>query len=267
MQIKYSRRLSALAFFPTAIVAILASGAAGCYAPQSIVRLSPRAPNVLWVAGRASVQKEDTGVRSAVAFEHQNGALLGVRVEVQNLTATAIDVKPQDFSYVTCGGDAAGTCGPAKPLIDPEGVLASLDMNESREAAGAANDAAFMGPLLLLSVVADVGTIAGGHANHTTGLQTAAISAQMDSSSVRHELASASIGSQRELWSNAALRRNTVPPGGGVSGFVYIPIEPNVGTLWLTVRAGGRVFPFCFRQDVIQVDPLATTTPPGMQQR
>jgi hypothetical protein len=252
MESKYSR------LFP--VLMIVAGSTAGCFMPQPIVRLTPRAPNVVWIAGRASVQKEDTGVRTAVAFEHQNGSMLGVRVEVQNLTATAIDIKPQDFSYVTCSGDAVGSCGAAKPLVDPESVLASLDVNESREEAGAASDAAFMGPLLLLSVVADVGSIASGHAGRTTGLQTAAVSNQMENDTVRHEVASASIGAQRELWSNAALRRNTVPPGGGVSGFVYIPIEPKVRNLWLTVRAGGRRFPFCFRQDVTEIDPPTTTT-------
>jgi hypothetical protein len=243
-----------------ALLLILAGSGVGCALPEPLVRLNPRAPNVFWVAGRASVEKEDTGVRVAVAFEHQNGGLLGVRVEVKNQTDGAMDVKPQEFFYVTCGSDKVESCSQAKPEVDPEGVLAFLDSSASREQASAVNDQALLAPLLILSAVGDVASVASGHANGTTGLRTSAISQQMDSDAARHDSATASIGAQHNLWSNAALRRNTLLPGGGAAGLVYVPIEPNVRYLWLTVRAGGRMLPFGFEQVVVQVNSNGTTT-------
>ena len=243
------------------IILTAATATAGCAGPSPIVRLTPIAPNVLWVSGRASVQKEETGVRVAVAFEHQDGPTLGVRVEVQNLTPAPLDLKPQDFSYVTCSDEGVQSCGGAKPLVDPERVLEALDVNESRERAAATNDANAMAPLLLLSVVSDVAAVSSGHASRTTGLQSAAISNQMDNDAARHDSSAATISAQRQMWSNAALRHNTLMPGDGVGGYVYIPIESNVRYLWLTVRTADRRFPFCFRQVVTEVDPPGAARP------
>jgi len=233
-----------------------AAACAGCATPAPIYRLTPRSNEIFWIAGRPSMQKEADGMRAAVAFEHQDGDTLRLRVEVINQTSGLIDVKPQDFSYVTCTAEATASCGAAKPVIDPEQVLGALDEREVREQADTINSQSVLVPLMLLSAVADVGAAARGHGGLTTGLQTAAIADSVDREEYRHDSAMQSIGTQREQWSNGAFRRNTLSPGAGVAGFVTIPIEANVRYVWFTVRAAGHRLPFCFEQSLKHVAPV-----------
>ena len=57
---------------------------AGCATPRPVVRLAPAGGEVTWVAGRAVLSKQQSGVRVAAAFEHQDGDTLAVRVEIAN---------------------------------------------------------------------------------------------------------------------------------------------------------------------------------------
>src|SRR5262249_3772811 len=148
---------------------LIATALSGCATPAPLVRLYPRAPDVVWVSGRASVAREQGGVRVAVAFEHQDGPNLGMHVEVQNATAATADVDPHEFTFTTCTGTAVSSCGPTYRVIDPEVVLAALDARQSRERADAANSQAFMGTLVVLNAVADVAQVASGHADAHTG--------------------------------------------------------------------------------------------------
>jgi hypothetical protein len=234
----------------------------GCATPQPIIRLDPRSTDIFWVAGRPSIQREATGIRAAVAFERQNGQVLGVRVEVENLTAAPLDVKPQDFSYVVCSAETAASCGPAKRIIDPENVLAELDTRASRETAAAINDSQAWTALVLLSAVGEVGAAARGRARGTTGLQTAEAANQMQNVGFHHDRVAAQIADQRQQWADVALRRNTLFPGQGVAGLVYIPteVDGHARFVWLTERAGGSVIPFCFEQVVTPVAPAPWVT-------
>jgi hypothetical protein len=246
-------RLALLGIAAIAAVAGAGAGAAGCATPAPIYRLTPRSNEVYWIAGRPSMQKEAAGVRAAVAFEHQDGETLRLRVEMINQSDARFDVKPTDFSFVTCTSDTVASCGAAKPIVDPELVLGALDDRESRERADAVNDQAVWVPLLLLSAAAEVGAAAKGHGGSLGVLRTAAIADHMDSNEARHDSAAQSIGAQRDMWTNAAFRRNTLAPGGGTAGFVTNPIETDVKYVWLTVRAAGQRLPFCFEQSVKQV--------------
>jgi hypothetical protein len=250
-----------------AIAAVASAGAAGCATPAPIYRLTPRSNEVYWVAGRPSVQKEAAGVRAAVAFEHQDGETLRVRVEMMNQSDARFDVKPTDFSFVTCTNESVASCGGAKPIVDPEMVLGALDERESRERADSVNDQAVLVPLLLLSAAAEVAAASKGHGGSVGVLRTAAIADRMDSNEARHDSATRSIGDQREMWSNGAFRRNTLAPGGGTAGFITIPIESNVKYVWLTVRAAGQSLPFCFEQSVKQVLLEPSPTSSGSSQQ
>jgi hypothetical protein len=136
-------------------------------------------------------------------------------------------------------------------------MLAALDVNESVERANAVNEQTAMASLMLLSLAADVAGAASGHRVRGSWLWSDVLATQMGQDEARHDSRAASIGAQRQLWSNAAFRRNTLAPGGGAGGNVYIPIETKVRYLWLTVRAGQRLFPFCFEQVAIEVEPGA----------
>ncbi|HEY7374986.1 MAG TPA: hypothetical protein VIF57_22680 [Polyangia bacterium] len=246
---------------PAAAAFVIAAALAGCATPAPLVRLYPRAPEIIWVAGRASVTREQGGVRVAVAFDHQDGGTLGMHVEVQNGTGATLDVDPSEFTFTTCTGTAVTTCGPTYRVIDPEQMLASLDARQSRERADAANSQALMGTLVVLSAVSDVATIASGHANAHTGQATltAATLAQADVAARDSSLASISM--QQAIWSNEALRRNTLFPARGAAGRVYIPIDLTAQIVWLHIRMSGRELSFPFQQIVTQLATLPAPSP------
>jgi hypothetical protein len=220
---------------------------------RALVRLNPDAADVIWVGGRASVQKAETGVRVAAAFEHQDGRTLALRVEIQNGTADRLEVDPQTITFSPCRSSDVGSCVPSQRVIDPEQMLAALDTAELRNTADAINSRAFLGTLVLLSAVGDVATVASGHADRNTGSGTVLAASVMDDNSAAADTAQPSIAIQREIWSNRALRRNSVFPGQGTSGLVYIPINLQAGFVWLQVTVGGRTFPFHFAQTVTQI--------------
>jgi hypothetical protein len=231
---------------------------AGCATPGPLVRLAPAGGDVTWAAGRAVLSKEQAGVNVAAAFEHQDGQMLALRVEVANDSEAKLEVGPQQVSFVMCLSAAANSCGVAQRVVDPEDALREIEATASREAAAAQNDAAFYAPLLLLSAVTDVASVASGKATRTTGLRTAALSNKMHNDAERHDSAMASYAAQREMWSNAALRRTTVQPGRAQGGMVFVPIDLKARYVWLQVRAAGHVFSFPFEQSVTQVTPPST---------
>ena len=79
----------------------------------------------------------------------------------------------------------------------------------------------------------------------------------MQSNAAAHDSAQASFGERRQIWSNQALRRNTLDPGQGASGLVFLPIDLRAGYVWFNVRLAGAVFQFPFQQVVTQVLPPA----------
>jgi hypothetical protein len=248
-----SPRLSAL--FPI----LIGASVAGCATPSPIYRLFPNSQDVIWVGGRGSMQKEIEGVRVATSFEHQDGNALALRLEIQNGTPDRVDVGPRDVTFSACSSMRADSCAPTGRAVDPEAVLAALDDRQASEVASAKNSQAALGALVLLSAVGDIATIASGKADSTTGLATASTASLAASDAASHDSSLASIEAQRQLWSNEAFRRNTLLPGQGTSGHVFIPIYPDARIVWLHVKVGPRTFSFPFTQDVIEVSPRRTT--------
>jgi hypothetical protein len=231
-----------------ALVAVLFATLVGCAIPVPVVRLQPNAENVVWVSGRAVVGKEQTGVRVATAFEHQDGDTVALRVEIHNGTEQPLEIDSKQVSYIWCATAPTGSCSTPSRVIDPERMLHALDVKRSSEKAEATNSQALLGSLLLLSVVGDVASVANRGTDHATGLHSLALSNQMDHSAARHDSSLSTIAAQRDLWSNAALRRNTIAPGNGVGGLVFIPIDADARHVWLQIQLGGRYFPFSFRK-------------------
>jgi hypothetical protein len=229
----------------------------GCATPAPLVRLNPDGADIIWVAGRASVQKAETDVRVAAAFEHQDGSTLALRVEIQNLSADRLEVDPQGITFSPCRTLAVSSCVPSQHVIDPEQMLAALETGDARAVADAANTQVFLGTLTLLGAVGDVAATASGHANSRTGTGTALAVAAMNDNAAAADSAHASIAAQREIWSDQALRRNSLFPGQGTSGLVYVPINVQAGFVWLQVTVGGRTFPFHFAQTVTQLWPTS----------
>jgi len=228
---------------------------AGCATPYPLVALRPVSREVTWVAGRAVTYKDQRGIRVAAAFERQQGDNLEIRVEIQNATGAALDVVPHEFTFTTCLTTDVGSCRPTRFIIDPEKVLADLDATQSRAAASAANNQAVLGGLVLLTAVADAGSIASGRGDASAGTNTLATAAVLNEDRTRADLTAASIDNQRAVWSNVALRRNTVFPQRGVAGDIFVPVDREARLVWIHVRAAGEVFSFPFRQTVTSLDP------------
>jgi hypothetical protein len=198
------------------MVSVVAMGvSAGCATP-AVVRLVPNAGEVLWVSGRASVAREEGGIRVATAFDHQDGDALGIRVEVDNGTKANLDLDPHEFTFTTCRDPALATCGPTHRVIDPE---ETLDEQQWNQQAAASNS-----QLLVANA-------------------------------------------QQAMWSNEALRHNTVLPGGEAAGLVFVPVDPDAGVVWFHVRTGGHVFSFPFRQVITSLTPpeVVQVTRPGQR--
>jgi hypothetical protein len=224
----------------------------GCATPMPLVRLTPDAHDVVWVGGRASVQKDTTGVRVAAAFEHQDGSNLALRVEVENRTTDRLEVSPQEMTFSVCSSLAAASCSPSRRVIDPEQILTALAVAQSRGVADASNSQAFYGTLVLLNAVGDVASVA--HGRPTTGSGTLVAASAMESDAAARDSAQASIALQQHVWSDEALRRNTLFAGQGTSGLVYLPINYRARYVWLQITVAGRLFPFHFAQLVMPVD-------------
>jgi hypothetical protein len=224
----------------------------GCATPQPIYRLKPRG-DVTWVGGRAALQREIGGVRVAAAFDQQDGDRLGLRVEIHNGTEEPIEVGPREIWFSACSSTAVETCTSSLKVVDPERVLAELEEKQARDTASARNSQVGLGVLVLLSAFADIATIASGKADRNTGLLTASSAglAEIDAAARNSELAS--LESQRQLWANQTLRRNTLLPGQETSGEVFIPLYPDANYVWLQLRIGGKRFSFHFEQWVRHV--------------
>jgi hypothetical protein len=235
---------------PIGLPVLLAFGhvAAACATPQPLVRLHPDTPDVIWVAGRASVQQSQDGIRVATAFERQDGRTLALRLEVQNGTAARVEVDPRNITFSTCRTAITTSCKPSQRVIDPEQMLLVVDTAASRTAADAANEQVALGTLALLSAAGDVASAASGHPDRATGEGTAAAVGMMGDAAAAADTQEASLAVQRQVWSDQALRRNTLFPGQGIDGLVYIPIDPQAGFVWLQATVGGHTFPFHFAQ-------------------
>jgi hypothetical protein len=240
---------------------VIAGAAIGCATPGPLVTLSPANGPVVWVAGRASVSQESTGVRVATAFEHQDGDTLGLRVEIENATEAPIELDPRNISFNVCETKYRETCAPAERVINPEKVLTDLARAKSRNEADAVNDQALLGTLALLSLAGDVAAVGSGRANRHTGHLTYAIGTDMAVDELRHDSRRAGLSMQQQLWSDVALRRNTIGPGRAVGGRVFIPITLKARRVWLHVQLDGRIFSFPFEQAVTVVRDLQAPPP------
>ena len=238
------------------LLAVVVASVLGCATPAPIVRLDPIADEVFWVSGRAAVKQEEKGVRVAASFDREVGTTLGVRVEIQNQTDRKLDVDPaQAFSFISCKGTGESSCAKETFVIDPDEMIAGLDEKASRERAQAANDERALGGLVLLSAVTDTASLAGPGGNVAPLRTEGAVSVQQGTAG-SHDRAFGGIESQREMWSDEALRHNTLLPGASVGGQVFIPADKGVQSVWLKIRVGSRTFSFQFRmvaQDVISV--------------
>jgi hypothetical protein len=240
---------------PPALLALvfLAALLFGCATPAPVYRLDPRTPDVIWVGGRASVHQEQANVRVAAAFEQQYGDHLGLRIEVANGTESRLEISPEKIWYSVCSSSAVASCR-SERVVNPEGMIAGIDDQRSIKRASATNDQAALATLVMLNVVAGAASAATDRGNGTDHVHVTGTANQMELRAARHGREQASLEHQRHVWSNEALRKNSLFPGQGTTGIVFLPVVPAARFVWLQIRVGGQKFAFQFEQNVRQVE-------------
>jgi hypothetical protein len=232
------------------VVWLSVAAAAGCAAPGPAVRLVPVGAHLTWMSGRPALTKEAGGVKVVAAFDHQEGDRLALHVMIANEGTETWDANPRDMSYSACTTEGPTSCAQARYVVDPEEILASAELEQSRHEANASGAAALTGALVFLAAFADVATVVSGRATPTTGLATAGALALNESARDSTEREGARVAAVAQRWSAELLRRTTLVPGGYIDGSVYLPIDLDAGYLWFHVRAGGQVLSFPFLQTV-----------------
>jgi len=236
---------------PVGIVVSIAFSLGGCATLPPVYQLSPSGGEVTWSAGRPVVQQELDGVQVAVAFAESAGDKLGLRVQIANVGTDRFEVSAKNVTFTACSSTMNASCAPTAWAIDPETELAKVDRQAHDEQASANATQGVLTFLLVLNAVADVGAIASGHADRSTGSGTAATADLMDSSAATHEHTMGRLQLERDFWANAALRRSTIDPAQAVSGVVMVPLYPKARYVWLHVRIGQRQFSFRFAQALV----------------
>jgi len=229
----------------------IGSSLAGCATLPPAYQLSPSSGEVTWSAGRPVAQRELDGVQVAVAFTEPTPDKLGLRVQIAIVAAERFEVSARNVTFTACSGTENASCAPTAWVIDPEAELARLDRRGRDEQASASATQGVLAFLLVLNAVADVGAVASGHADSSTGSGTAATAGLMDGAAANHEHTMGQLQSERDFWANAALRRTTVDPGQSAVGVVMVPLYPKAKYVWLHLRIGQRQFSFRFDQAAI----------------
>src|SRR3569833_620274 len=194
----------------------------GCATVSPPYQLAPSSGDVVWAAGRPVMRQQIDGVER-------------------------LDGPPADVTFTACSGTTNASCAPTKWVLDPEQELAKVDRRARDEQASATAAEGFLAILLVLNVVADVGSVASGHPR-AIGVGAAATADLMGANEASSEHAMGKLEAERDFWANAALRRSTVYPGQAAAGVVMVPIHPRARYLWLHVRVGPRRFSVRFDQ-------------------
>jgi len=227
-----------------------ASALLGCatVAPPTY-RLAPSGADVVWAAGRPTLQQQVDGIQVAVGPTGQSGGALGLSVQISNVGAERFEISANDVTFTACTGTVNASCAPTTWVMDPEQELAKLDQRARDERASANVSQGLLAFLLVLNVAADIGSLGRHHHGSVAG--TVATAELMDSNAAHHDRAMSNLEIEREFWANTALRRNTVDPGQTAAGIVLMPIYPTARYVWLHLRIGARRFSFRFDQTAV----------------
>lgn len=236
--------------WPVSLLFGVALGA-GCLPPPPIVRMTPLADNLLWVGGVPAVVKEGKSARVGVAFVQQRDNLASFHVEIENLSTMPIEVGPANFYWAACMRSQDGTkrtCGPSHWVTNPEKVLLDLDIARARQEADAENLQAFAGAFCLLDLAGALGT----GAKHAPMAKVAGAVAPIVAMSLdRAQTQAADYQAEQASWEGSALRKTTLPPGGRVTGLVYLTRDTSANEVSLQSRIAGEILELTFAQTLI----------------
>ncbi|MCG5054475.1 MAG: hypothetical protein KA712_16040 [Myxococcales bacterium] len=229
---------------------------AGCATPSPVYRLEPLAAVDHWAQGRAVMKAASHDVEVALAYDGNRDGLLAFRLEVVNRGSEPLLVDPAGVTATRCVRRQTDlVCGLPLAFMNPEEHLLALELAQSEIQAHHENEQSWNTGLLFFSLVGDIGN---GRSYGTSN--TAAISADRDLETLKHQNRQVRFGSALEFWQAAAFRRTTLVSGAGASGLLLARPEPAVRTLEVKVPVGTQTFSFPFAQVVY--DPAALRPAP-----
>lgn len=249
----------------SAALLYLALSSSACVVPQKVIRVEPdQQENVFWYQGQAVAEKKQESIVVRSAFSHANREYLIFDVEVFNEGDQPILVSPEVMSITS-------TSGSKRRAADPENMLLSMEMQQSRQEANAANAAIAGGVLLVGAAVAVAVSDDGenlsdndgdGWVDDTYDAADVIVDAVLPAISIglsfhQDPILSSPVDAlpapdEAYFWQEVVLRRTTLRPNEHIRGLVAFPRLDDTRELTLEVPVEREDFIFKFVQRLYQ---------------
>ncbi|MEL6971421.1 MAG: hypothetical protein AAFO02_14745 [Bacteroidota bacterium] len=246
-----------------AVLSYLLLFSSACVVPQKVIRVEPDTQeNVFWYQGQAIAEKKQDNIITRAAFSHANREYLIFDVEIFNEKEEAILVTPEVMTL-------ASQTGPKRRAIDPEYMLLSMEVQQSRQEANAKN-AAIAGGIILVGAAVAVAVSDNGDSNvdSWTGevdnytatdvvvdavLPAVALTLDFHQAAILSSPVDAlPLTNEALFWQENVLRRTTLRPGEHIRGLVAFPRFDDVRELTFTAPIEEEEFVFLFQQRTYQ---------------
>ena len=231
-----------------------------CAVPQKVIRMAPdESENVFWYQGQAIAEKKQDSIVVRAAFSHANREYLIFDVEVFNERPEPILVSPEVMSL-------ANTTGIRHGAMDPEQVLLTMEIDQSRQEANAKN-AAIVGGVVLVGAAVAVAVSDNDSDSSDDDWEyddydaaDVVVDAVLPAVSLGLSFHQASVLStpvdeipttnDAYFWQDVVLRRTTLRPGEHIRGLVAFPRFDESRELNLLIPVESEDFTFLFTQRV-----------------
>lgn len=231
----------------------------GC-TPDPVYRLSSTIPDSSsqWIQGRQVVTRTYDDLRATVAYVRttDDGHLFDVRLA--NLSDSTLIIDPADFYAVTSEAiprpDTSrmmpdGFLTHRKEARDPEEVLLAIDLTASELEADARTSRGLYALESLTAAAADAADGSDTEQERTREAAERIEREQQRENDLRgYRSQMTRLERRRFEWARRTLRRTSLPPGMGVSGKVYVPVDPDARFVLVHVGQDDRYVVFPYRQ-------------------
>jgi len=224
--------------------------------PSYFLTMKPTAENTIWYEGREMVLQEQDSMLVQMSFVRYEGKELVFEAVVENGSSQPILVAPEQFFYqpVTTQAATAGTPTnvPARvAAIDPEQRMRQLETTlayESKEATKVS-----LGELLttLGHITEDVVSIKKKETDEEVDEREQRQQSERNyytNQRLEHSIAADQVRYKKEEVEQRLLRKNTLPPGQYIRGYVYFPRTDVADVIRVVVPVGEQPATFDFTQ-------------------
>lgn len=243
--------------FPILVVAVLLLST-GCV-PDPVYRLSSTVPDSTadWIQGRKFVTRSSDSLRMTVAYVRTTDQGHKFDVHIENRSDATVMAEPSrifaDVYYMVPSPD---TIAPAEDFVmeriwaqDPEQMLLEIDRRTEKVEAEERTSQGLYALGAVTSAAADVADGADTEEeDQTEAIERLERSERRARDRNRNLRRMSTLERRRFRWSETTLRRTTLPPRTGVSGYVYLPVVPNARFLLVHVGPPEERIPFPYRQ-------------------